>query len=146
MFANGPWDQGSIPGQVIPKTQKMVLDTSLLRYVSRVKWSYQGKGVAATKREPLGCAWLQSPTSIWLVYTVQVKSVRVCPGVMAKALDCGSEWVWTPVALLHSLLDKYPWERYEAPYSPSYGLNSTTTVLLKGCGLALNNLQRLICH
>ena len=25
---------------------------------------------------------------------------------------------------------KYPWERYEPPYPPSYGLNSTTTVLL----------------
>ena len=30
VFANGPVDQGSIPGQVIPKTQKMVLDTALL--------------------------------------------------------------------------------------------------------------------
>ena len=30
VFANGQVDQGSIPGQVIPKTQKMVLDASLL--------------------------------------------------------------------------------------------------------------------
>ncbi len=30
MFANGPGDWGSIPGQVIPKTQKMVLDAALL--------------------------------------------------------------------------------------------------------------------
>ena len=30
VFANGPEDQGSIPGRVIPKTLKMVLDTSLL--------------------------------------------------------------------------------------------------------------------
>ena len=30
MFANGLGDQGSIPGRVIPKTQKMVLDASLL--------------------------------------------------------------------------------------------------------------------
>ena len=29
-FANGPEDLGSIPGQVIPKTLKMVLDASLL--------------------------------------------------------------------------------------------------------------------
>ena len=36
----------------------------------------------------------------------------------------------TPVALLRSLSGKYPWERYESPYPPSYGLNSTTTVLL----------------
>ncbi len=30
VFANGPGDSGSIPGRVIPKTFKMVLDTSLL--------------------------------------------------------------------------------------------------------------------
>ena len=30
MFASGPGDLGSIPGRVIPKTLKMVLDTSLL--------------------------------------------------------------------------------------------------------------------
>ena len=29
VFANGPGDQGSIPGRVIPKTFKMGLDTSL---------------------------------------------------------------------------------------------------------------------
>ena len=30
VFANGPGDLCSIPGRVIPKTLKMVLDTSLL--------------------------------------------------------------------------------------------------------------------
>ena len=30
VFANSPGDWSSIPGQVIPKTQKMVLDASLL--------------------------------------------------------------------------------------------------------------------
>ena len=36
----GPGDQGSIPGRVIPKTLKMVLDTSLLytqQYNVRIK-------------------------------------------------------------------------------------------------------------
>ncbi len=40
MFANGLEDRGSIPGQVIPKTQKKVLDTSLLntqQYKVRIK-------------------------------------------------------------------------------------------------------------
>ena len=40
MFANGPGDQGSIPGRVIPKTQKMVLDAGLLKtrnYKVRIK-------------------------------------------------------------------------------------------------------------
>ena len=30
VFANGLGDQGSIPGQAIPKSQKMVLDAALL--------------------------------------------------------------------------------------------------------------------
>ena len=40
VFANGPGDLGSIPGRVIPKTQKMVLDASLLstqHYKVRIK-------------------------------------------------------------------------------------------------------------
>ena len=40
VFANGPEDLGSIPGQVIPKTQKMVLDATLLNtqhYKVRIK-------------------------------------------------------------------------------------------------------------
>ena len=50
LFANGPGDLGSIPGRIIPKTLKMLLDTSLLntqpyvRYAS--KWSNSVKGVA----------------------------------------------------------------------------------------------------
>ena len=40
VFANGPGDRGSIPGQVILKTQKIVLDAALLRtlhYKVRIK-------------------------------------------------------------------------------------------------------------
>ena len=40
VFTNGPGDLGSIPGRVIPKTQKMVLDGSLLNtqhYKVRIK-------------------------------------------------------------------------------------------------------------
>ena len=40
VFANGPGDLGSIPGQAIPKTLKIVLDTPLLntqQYKVRVK-------------------------------------------------------------------------------------------------------------
>ena len=38
VFANGPGDQGSIPGQVIPKTQKMVLDASMLNTQDYKVW------------------------------------------------------------------------------------------------------------
>ena len=40
VFANGPGDLGSIPGCIIPKILKMVLDTSLLntqQYKVRIK-------------------------------------------------------------------------------------------------------------
>ena len=40
VFANRPGDLGSIPGRVIPKTLKMILDTSLLntqQYKVRIK-------------------------------------------------------------------------------------------------------------
>ena len=51
VFANGPGDLGSIPGRVIPKTQKMVLDASLLgtqHYKVRIKDKVEQsrKGVA----------------------------------------------------------------------------------------------------
>ena len=40
VFANGPGERGSIPGRVIPKTLKMVLDAALLNthhYKVRIK-------------------------------------------------------------------------------------------------------------
>ena len=40
VFTNDPGDRGSIPGRVMPKTQKMVLDASLLNsshYKVRIK-------------------------------------------------------------------------------------------------------------
>ena len=43
-----------------------------------------------------------------------------CPrGVMVKAMNCG---IVVREFVLQSLSGKYPWERYEPPYSPSsYG-------------------------
>ena len=51
VFTNGPGDLGSIPGCVIPKTLKMVLDASLLNiqhYKVQIKGKVEksGKGVA----------------------------------------------------------------------------------------------------
>ena len=42
VFANGPGDWGSISGRVIPKTQKMVLDSSLLN-TQHYKVHFKGK-------------------------------------------------------------------------------------------------------
>ena len=46
VFINGPGDLGSIPGRVILKTQKMVLDVFLLKTQHYKVWSNPGKGVA----------------------------------------------------------------------------------------------------
>ena len=66
-----------------------------------------------------------------------------CPrSIMVKSLDCGilvSEFEFHS-RFLRSLSDKYLWERHELPYSSSHGLNSTTTVILEGLALILNNL------
>ena len=51
VFATGPADQSSIPGRVIPKLLKILLNASLCNtqhYKARIKgkWSNPGKGVA----------------------------------------------------------------------------------------------------
>ena len=51
VFTNGPRDLGSIPGRVIPKTQKMVLDAALLnpqhyKFKIKGKVEYSGNVVA----------------------------------------------------------------------------------------------------
>ena len=42
VFTNAPGDRGSIPGRVIPKTQKMVHDASLLN-IQQYKVGIKGK-------------------------------------------------------------------------------------------------------
>ena len=60
--------------------------------------------------------------------------------VKSDGLRNCSTRVRTPVALLCSLSGKYPWERYEPPYPPSYGLNYCSS---RRMALALNNLKRV---
>ena len=55
VFANGPGDLGSITGRVIPKTQKMLLDASLLNtqhYKVRIKGKVElsREGVVAIEK------------------------------------------------------------------------------------------------
>ena len=64
-FANGTRDRGSIPGWVIPKTQKWYLmppclTLSIIRYVSRVKWSHPGNGVAPSPTPRCSSYWKRS--------------------------------------------------------------------------------------
>ena len=48
MFAKGPGDRGLIPGHVIPKTQEMLLDASLLNSQHYKVWI---KGKVEQSRE-----------------------------------------------------------------------------------------------
>ena len=59
---NGPLVHRSIPGRVISKTLKIVLETSCLtlndiRYVSRVKWSNSGKWAAPSPTPRCSSYW-----------------------------------------------------------------------------------------
>ena len=69
VFANGLGDRDSIPGRVIPKTWKWYLmppclTLIIIRYLSRIKWSNPGKGVA-----PFPTPWCSSylKGSLWVV-------------------------------------------------------------------------------
>ena len=59
VFANGPGDQRSIPGRVISKTQKMVLDAALL---STQHYKVRIKGKVEQSREWSGALLY---TSVW---------------------------------------------------------------------------------
>ena len=62
--------------------------------------------------------------------------VQGCPrGVKVKALDCG---IVVREFVLQSSYYVHFRERYESPYPPSYGLNSSRRM-----ALALNNLKRV---
>ena len=76
VFANGPGERSSIPGRVIPKTEKLVLDATLLntqhykvRIKGKVEQSWEWNSALAytsvlslLKREPLDHSRLKSPT------------------------------------------------------------------------------------
>ena len=60
VFTNGPRDLSSIPGQVIPKTQKMIVDTALLNTQHYKVW-IKGKMVQSRERSStLPTPWCSS--------------------------------------------------------------------------------------
>ena len=76
MFANGPEDQVSIPGRIIPKTFKMVPDAALLN-TQHYKVRINGEEVQSTvllilKREPSGHHRLRSPTLLTINLGVEL--------------------------------------------------------------------------
>ena len=68
VFANGPVDQSSIPGWVMPKTQKMVLDAFLLNSQHHKVWikgklSHPGKGIEPSPTPQCSSYW---KGSLWV--------------------------------------------------------------------------------
>ena len=85
LFTNGPRDWGSIPGQVIPKTQKMVRDAVLLSiqyYKVRIKgkveqsreWSSALPSVVATEKGAFRSPSTEVTnfTFYWLIYSLAI--------------------------------------------------------------------------
>ena len=109
MFANGLGDLGSIPGRVLPKTLKMVLDISLLN-IQQYKVHIKGKveqfrersGVSVVDIEK-GAFWLPSTTIAnftLLFITLRLSPVKVCflQGSYIKPILCNIPaslvWEW----------------------------------------------------
>ena len=83
------------------------------------------------KGQRLTLNWIVSFYLLFIVRSFQI--LLGCPrGVMVKAMDCGI--VVSEFEFQSRYYDDFRvntiWERYEPPYPPSYGLNSTTAVLL----------------
>ena len=134
------------------------LTLSNIRYVSRLKWSSPGKGVAPFPTPRCSSYWKGSLLVLFdygrqLTYFMNISSRHnqdrneikfanrkmypskkggVLVVVMVKAMDCGivvREFVLQSRYYVHfraNILGK----GIEPPYPPSYGLNSTSTVLL----------------
>ena len=76
VFSNGLGDLGSIPGRVIPKTQKMVLDASLLNtqhYKVRIKGKVeQSREGVAPSPTPWCSSYRKGSLRVTLVYGRQL--------------------------------------------------------------------------
>ena len=83
VFTNGPGDPGSIPGQVIPKTQKMALDATSL---NTQHYKVRIKGTVEKSRErsiaPPPTSWCSSyrKGSLWVTlnYSRQQQTTYNC--------------------------------------------------------------------
>ena len=67
VFTNGPGDLGSIPGHVIPKTLKMVLDTPLLN-IQQYKVRIKGKMEQSSERSSLSVVAIEKG-ALWSLST-----------------------------------------------------------------------------
>ena len=81
VFANRPGDLGSIPGQVILKTQKMVLDASLLntqQYKVRIKDKVEQSREGVTPSPTPWCSsYRKGSLRVTLDYGRQLKYIYI---------------------------------------------------------------------
>ena len=92
MIANDPGDLCSIPGQVIPKTQKMVLDTSLLN-TQHYKVQIKGKVGQSWERS---CAHPYRILHVTLDFghrlTTTIKVLDLMQAIIISGQDIGMEF------------------------------------------------------
>ena len=87
VFANGPGDLGSIPVRVIPKTLKMVLDTSLLitqQYKLRIKGNVEQSRKVAPSSKPRCSSYWKGGLLVALDYGHQLIVAKI-PLVVDKS-------------------------------------------------------------
>ena len=111
VFANGPGDLGSIPGQVIPKTLKMVLDTSLLNTQQYTVCIKVNKTIQVRRTRHAGHCWrsrdeLIRDVLLWIPTHGRAKAGRpartyiqqlcedtgCCPEDLPRAMNDREEW------------------------------------------------------
>ena len=137
VFANGPGDQGSVPGRVIPKTQKTVLDTicltlSTIIQGSRVKRSNPGKGVAPSPTLRCSSYWKGSlrvaldyvrhlylfTNRMWLPYyfcshRIYVGSINIQGTYVAALLFLITQYMYTYICVCNE--SQYTWDPCDYP-------------------------------
>ena len=89
VFANGPGDLGSIPGRIIPKTTKMVLDTSLL---NTQQYKVCMKGKVKQSRERSSALYVRIYLSISLRYFSIFVPLKITKKRRKKSNVCFIYW------------------------------------------------------
>ena len=119
VFANGPGDLGSIPGRVIPKTQKMVLDASLLNtqhYKVRIKGKVGQSREGVAPSPTLWCSsYRKGSLRVTLDYGRQLYfTLQLEPPRLVTCFGEGKIWIQTRLVLSNIYkLNSQPFILYE---------------------------------
>ena len=124
MFANGPGERSSIPGCVLPKTLKMVLDTSLLntqQYMvcikGKVEQSRERSSTLPYTSVAIEKGAVGSPPTSGANFTFTYISILWCNNYRRKWIQLRRFKSWTTLFVFHIVL--IPFEKYESKDFPS---------------------------